>query len=392
MIEIVLFYFSLVNTAYVLGMGIAGHWYKRRPIPPATEHKRIAVLVPCYKEDGIILNTTAQFLGLDYPADSFDVIIIADSFRPATLEALTKTRAIVLPVTFTNSMKSKALNYAFDNLGKDYDIAVVADADNVFSKSFLSDINSLFQQGYEIVQAQRTAKNRDTPMAVLDGLSEAINNHQLRQAPNALGLSSALIGSGMSFPFHLLKEEMARIHTPVEDKALQIALVEKGHTIHYRKDILVFDEKVSTPEAYKNQRRRWIGGQYSMLKKNFFKAFGLLFKGNVNFFNIAFLQNFLPSRINSIIYLMFLCILFTFIQDDYAVTMRWWVLAGCYMLGLALSTPRRMYTLDLLRSLMIMPVIVLKTIQAIFLSRSATRTFIHTEHTTAEANLQENHD
>ncbi len=389
MIEIVLFAFSVLNTAYVLGMAIAGHFYKKKPIPPASGHKRIAVLVPCYKEDGIILNTTAQFLSQDYPSDYYDVIIIADSFRPATLDALAETRAIVIPVSFENSMKSKALNYAMNHLERDYDIAVVADADNILSKTFLSDINSLFEQGYEIIQAQRTAKNADTPMAVLDGLSEAINNHQLRQAPNALGLSSALIGSGMSFPFGLLKEEMAKINTPVEDKALQIALVAKGHTIYYRKDILVLDEKVATPEAYKNQRRRWIGGQYSMLKKNFFKSFRLLFKGNLNFFNIAFLQNFLPSRINSIIYLMILCIVFTFVPDDYSVTIRWWLVAGCYFLGLALSTPRHLYTMNLVRSLLIMPMIVLKTIQAIFLSRSATKSFIHTQHVSAEANLQE---
>lgn len=381
MIEILLFSFSLLNTAYVLSLAIAGHFYKKKPILPTSHFNRIAIFVPCYKEDQVIRITAEKFLNLAYPTDKYDVIIIADAFQQETLNILSNTRAIVFPVAFTNSMKCKAINYAFNHIQGQYDIAVIADADNVFEKSFLTDINSLFQQNHKIIQAQRVAKNSDTPMAVLDGLSEAINNHLFRQAPNALGLSSALIGSGMAFPFLLLKEEFAKINTPVEDKALQIALVENGYSILYQKDTLVFDEKVATPEAYKNQRRRWIGGQYSMLRKNFIKSFKLLLKGNINFFNIAFVQNFLPSRINSIIYLFLLSICITIIQHNSAITMRWWLLTGCYLIALALAVPKHMYSFKTLKALLLLPLVVLKTIQATFLSYNATKTFIHTQHT-----------
>ncbi len=392
MIEFLLFLFSLLNTAYVLGLAIAGHFYKKKTILPTPHYNRIAILVPCYKEDHVIRVTAEKFLNLDYPTEQYDVIIIADAFQQETLNILSKTRAVVLPVAFSNSMKCKAINYAFNHIEGKYDIAIIADADNVFAKSFLTDINSLFQQNYKIIQAQRVAKNSDTPMAVLDGLSEAINNHLFRQAPNALGLSSALIGSGMAFPYELLKKEFSKIHTPVEDKALQIALVEQGHSILYQKGTLVFDEKVASPEAYKNQRRRWIGGQYSMLRKNFLKSFRLLLKGNINFFNIAFIQNFLPSRINSIIYLFLLSIVFTIIQHNHTVMLRWWSLTSAYLIALALAVPKRMYSFDTLKALLLMPLVVLKTIQAIFLSYNATKTFIHTQHTTTEANSHKNQD
>lgn len=381
MVEILLFSLSLLNTTYVLGLAIAGHFYRKKTILPASYYNRIAIFVPCYKEDRVILITAEKFLNLAYPADKYDVIIIADAFQQETINVLNKTRAFVLPVAFTNSMKCKAINYAFNHIQEPYDIAVIADADNVFDKSFLTDINSLFQQNHKIIQAQRVAKNADTPMAVLDGLSEAINNHLFRQAPNALGLSSALIGSGMAFPYMLLKEEFSKIDTPVEDKALQIALVENGYSILYQKGTLVFDEKVATPEAYKNQRRRWIGGQYSMLRKNFIKSFKLLLKGNLNFFNIAFVQNFLPSRINSIIYLSLLSVFFSIIQHNSTIIMRWWLLTGCYMVALALAVPKHMYSLRTLKALLLMPLVVLKTIQATFLSYNATKTFIHTQHT-----------
>jgi len=185
----------------------------------------------------------------------------------------------------------------------------------------------------------------------------------------------------MAFPFGLLKKELSTIDSAVEDKALQVALVEKGHKIIYQKGTLVFDEKVDSPDAYKNQRRRWIAGQYDMLRKNFLKGFRLLLSGNLNFFNIAVCQNIFPSRINSIIALFLLSITFSLIfTEDKEVLIRWWSITSLYFLALALATPRHYYSLKLFKALTLMPVVIVKTIQAIFLSRNANKTFIHTEH------------
>lgn len=381
MIEIIFFIFFLINTIYVFILAIAGHFYHRIILVKQQTFNRIGIFVPSYKEDSVIVHTTIELLKCDYPESHFDVIVIADSLKMETLEQLKKTQAIVLPVSFEKSMKSRSLNFAFHAVNKNYDIAIIADADNLLARDFLQDINSLYNQGYSIIQAQRVAKNLSTPMAVLDGLSEAINNHLFRQGANALGLSSALIGSGMAFPFSLIKEELSKIDSAVEDKELQVALVERGHKITYQKGTLVFDEKVDTPEAYKNQRRRWIAGQYNTLQKNFIKSFKLLVKGNINYFNIAVCQNILPSRINSIISLFLLSITFSLIySQNYEVIARWWGLTFFYMLALALATPRLYYSLKLIKALALMPMVIIKTIQAIFLSRNANKTFIHTEH------------
>lgn len=381
MIELLLFIFFLLNTIYVLVLALAGHFYNR--ITPVNQQtfNRIAVFIPSYKEDSVIVHTATELLKVDYPESGFDVIVIADSLKPETLEQLKKTKAIVIPVSFEKSMKSRSLNFAFNAVDKNYEIAIIADADNILARNFLADINSLYNQGYRIIQAQRVAKNLNTPMAVLDGLSEAINNHLFRQGANALGLSSALIGSGMAFPFTLIKEELSKIDSAVEDKALQVALVEKGHKINYQKGTLVFDEKVDSPEAYKNQRRRWIAGQYDTLSRNFFKSFKLLMNGNINYFNIAVIQNILPSRINSIIALVLLSATFSLIySQNLEVIVRWWSITFFYFLALALATPRHYYSKKLFRAFALMPVVIIKTIQAIFLSRNANKTFIHTEH------------
>jgi len=392
MLEGILFVFFAINSIYVLSLSIAGHFYKRSSPKDPSTFRTIAILVPCYKEDKVIQHTTKLLLELDYPKESFDVVVLADSLKPETLASLQKTSAIVMKVEFEKSTKSKSLNFALEHLTRKYDIAMVADADNVFSSDLLKDVNRLHASGEEVIQFQRVAKNSGTPMAYLDGLSEAINNHLYRQSAQALGLSSALIGSGMAFSFDLLKKELGAIDSPVEDKALQIALAESGHKIRYRKGTLVYDEKVDSPEAYKNQRRRWIGGQYAMLGKHFFKGIKLLFRGNVDYFNLAVCHNLFPSRINTLLVLFILTPLFTilyFHQPD--VVLHWWGVTAIYLAALMMAIPRSYYSRKLIEAFLLLPQVIFKTIQAILQSRSGAKQFIHTEHnsTTVDSIYQE---
>lgn len=388
MVEILLFAFFAINTCYVCVLSLAGRFYVRRIVPAAPHYKKIAVLVPCYKEDVVILATARLLLTVDYPRACVDIIIIADSLQPDTLRELATLDVTVLPVTFSRSLKSRSLNYALQTLPNAYDIAVIADADNVLAHTFLRDVNNLYHAGHTIIQAQRIPKNRNTPMALLDGLSEGINNHLFRQGSNALGLSAALSGSGMSFPYSLLKESLAGIETTVEDKALQQVLAEKGHTIYYHKEMLLFDEKVESPEAYKRQRIRWIAGQYQMLRQNFFKGLKLLMLGNLNFFNIAVCHNLLPSRINSIIALFILSTVFTILYfAQPSIVLRWWAITLLYLLAIVHAIPRIFYSKNVLRSFMILPVVVVKTLQALILSTTRNKGFIHTSHKRTEVEL-----
>lgn len=381
MIELVIFILFSANTVFVLFFAVAGHFYKRKPVREETKFSTIAVLVPCYKEDVVIHYTVEQLLLLDYPREAFKVFVIADSLKPTTIAKLREQPIEVIEVQFERSMKSRSLNYALAHIKEPFDIALVVDADNVLCEDFLKQINSLFINGTKVIQGQRVAKNADTSMAVLDGLSESINNHLLRKSHSTVGLSSALIGSGMAFPFEYLKEVMADIDTPVEDKALQLAIVGRGDKIWYQEGAIIYDEKVTSTEAYKNQRRRWIAGQYQMLYANFGKAFRLLAKGNFDFFNMALGHNLLPSRINSLILLGGISLItLVFYFNTPEVWMRWVGMLFLYIVCLLISTPRRLYTKQLLYSMMRLPNVILRTIQAVFQSRGATKVFIHTSH------------
>lgn len=98
---------------YLLVLAVAGRWFYRRPASEAPPSSRIALLVPAYKEDGIIVSTAKNHLTLDYPKELFDVYIVADSFQPETIAELRSLPIHVLEVSFEKSTKSKALHQAF---------------------------------------------------------------------------------------------------------------------------------------------------------------------------------------------------------------------------------------------------------------------------------------
>ena len=207
-----LYIWFAINILYLLVYSLAS---RRRDLPlppPAKEHKRFAILIPAYREDAVIHECVHSCLEQDYPADCFDTVVISDRMQPETNASLAVLPVRLVEVHFEKSTKSKSLNAAMAAIGNDYDIALVLDADNVIPYDYLSDINDLFANPeVEIVQTHRSAKNLNNDMALLDAISEEINNTIFRLGHAKLGLSAALIGSGMAFRYDLFRDTMADI-------------------------------------------------------------------------------------------------------------------------------------------------------------------------------------
>ncbi|MEL6705171.1 MAG: glycosyltransferase, partial [Bacteroidota bacterium] len=159
---------------YLLVFALASR--RLRPTPPLRKPtQRLAVFIPAYKEDAVIVDVARQALDQSYPQELYEVIVIADSLQPATLAALDALPIQVVEVSFEKSTKAKALNAALSLLAaqkQTFDGAVVLDADNVMDRDALAHLAAYLdptQPGSaRVVQGQRVAKNLDTPMAKLD--------------------------------------------------------------------------------------------------------------------------------------------------------------------------------------------------------------------------------
>ena len=204
--DIILWFILAGSVAYVVFFAIISLFYEKEDhiaIHAAAFSNRMTkflILYPAYKEDKVIVNAVKQVLKQDYPKELYTVIVISDQMQPETNGQLNKLPITLLQPSFEKSSKAKAMQFAIDNVKEEFDDVVILDADNVVRPEFLSQLNVL-SCVYDAIQCHRCAKNANNDVAVLDGASEEINNTLFRKAHNRLGLSSALIGSGMCFKY-----------------------------------------------------------------------------------------------------------------------------------------------------------------------------------------------
>lgn len=302
---------------YQLVLAIASQVASRETFKPKTTQNKFLILVPAYKEDAVILESTQKNMALKYKyhRDLFDYVVIADGLKTETNQALRALGAKVHVVSFEKSTKVKALQSAMNKYNGGYDAIVVLDADNVVNLSFLRKANLYLNQGYCAIQGQRTAANTQTAMAILDGFSETANNAMLCKGANRLGLSSKLSGSGMVFTFDLFQSVVPQLEAIGGfDKEMELLLTRNEVHIKYAQDLILTDEKVASYEAYAKQRGRWLEAQYSFLKKEIKPAIHGLRQGKRDYFHKA-LQLALPPRALAPFALL-ICIIFGFYLSE----------------------------------------------------------------------------
>lgn len=381
-------YFTFV-TVYAVILSIAGKFYRTPSLNDKNEHSTFAVFIPAYKEDGVIVDVAKAALVQSYPKDKYSVIIIADSLKDETIELLRALPIIVIPVSFEKSTKVKSLNKALETLDVDFDYAVILDSDNVMDTDFLALMNKRFNNETRAIQGQRKAKNTETNMAFLDGLSEAINNHIYRQGTFAMGLSSSISGSGVAFEYNLLKSKLSAM-TSVGgfDRELEVILLNENISVSYFKEAIVYDEKVSNTTTFQHQRKRWMSSQFIYLRKYLLPGLKALFQGKFALFNSAVLRNIqLPRLINLGLLFFFAFVLF-FVQEylvlDYII---WPILFSLFTLSIILAVPKEYYTKELVKSIGTVPLIFFKMTILLFKLKGANKDFIHTPHTVTEEGL-----
>ncbi len=368
------------NVFYLLVFSIASRC--RKPAKPSVskDHKRFALLIAAYREDAVIMDTVQNCLAQDYPSDKFDVVVISDHMKPETNSRLAALPIILLQVDFEKSTNTKSLQAALKHLGRDeYDIALVIDADNIIPPSYLSEVNNAFAvANVQAVQTHRTAKNLNTNMAYLDAVSEEINNSIFRLGHVNLGMSAALIGSGMAFQYSLFYDAMMS-NTSVGgfDRVLEMKLLHQGVFIHYLPDTYVLDEKIQHTSGFYNQRRRWLSAQYYSLMEFAYHFIPALRLRKWDFCDKLFQQAALSRLL--LLGILFIIALFHTIFFP-PIAGKWWVLYALVNIALIIAIPSHLLRWRLMKAACIVPYSFILMFFNLFRLKEANKKFIHTEH------------
>lgn len=250
----------------------------------------IGIVISARNESRVIANLIDSVRASDYPQSMLKIFVVADNCTDNTAE-ICRNKGCIVFERFNQQQVGKgyALNYLFTKLhSEEYkDIVpeayIVLDADNTIKPNFITEINKVYDNGYEMVTSYRNSKNFGTNW-ITSGYGYWFL-HEARHLNNSrmiLHTSSTILGTGFLISSALVKEfNNWEFFMLTEDVQCTMEYVLKGGKIGYCDTAEVIDEQPETFKQSWKQRERWCKGYYQTLGKygfslvkNSFKNFG----------------------------------------------------------------------------------------------------------------------
>jgi cellulose synthase/poly-beta-1,6-N-acetylglucosamine synthase-like glycosyltransferase len=259
---------------------------------------RVAVLIPAYNEETVIVRTIRSVLNSDYK--NLHVIVIDDGSSDRTAEVAAEAYAQEIKtgrlqvLTKPNAGKAAALNYALERMHEEIYIGI--DADTVIAPDAISKLVSHFEDP-RIGAMAGNAKvgNRVNLWTRWQALEYITSQNFERRAldlfhvvtvvPGAIGAwRTAPVKAAGGYP----------LNTVAEDADLTMNLLEQGLRVDYEDRSLAFTEAPIDARGLMRQRFRWSFGTLQAVWKHRAafvrnKAMGLFALPNILIF-----QMFLP--------------------------------------------------------------------------------------------------
>lgn len=257
---------------WLLGLSMLALSARRRPLPlpPARRFCRFAVIVPAHNEETSIAGTIRSIRAVEYPADAFDVIVIADNCSDDTGAAARREGARVL-TRHNSDLRGKgyALRWCFDELqGSPYEAYAVVDADSTVSRNFLSVLKTYLLNGAEVIQCNDQVRPQAGAWS-----SEAIRfgfilyNFVRPMGRKVLGWSSGLRGNGMCFTPTVLRRVPWTAYSRAEDLEYSLHLALDGVRVVFAPDAVALATMTRDARLAESQRARWEGGRVPLLRR-----------------------------------------------------------------------------------------------------------------------------
>ena len=261
-----------LSAACLLLLAAAAALPGRRALPQPGRLRRFCILIPAHDEE---LNLGAVLAGLrrlDYPADRFAVVVIADNCTDGTARAARAGGAEVLErVDADRRGKGYALEWAVRQLLADarrFDAFVVMDADSLLNPAFLRQMNARLDGGAHAIQARYDVLNAwESWRTRLMTVALALAHHVKPLGRARLGLSDGLKGNGMCFSREAAERVPWSGESITEDMEHTLRLVRAGYRVEYAPEARVEAQMPTTGRQAASQRCRWEGGRWGLARR-----------------------------------------------------------------------------------------------------------------------------
>jgi cellulose synthase/poly-beta-1,6-N-acetylglucosamine synthase-like glycosyltransferase len=238
---------------------------RRRPSSPASS-PHTTVLVPAHNEQAVIEATLAS---LRAELDEYtSLLVVADNCEDDTPERAERAGArVVRRVDPTRRGKGYAIEFGLNELAKaPPDIVVIVDADCRVEPGSIGILARRAHATGRPVQAEYLIlPPRLDPKTAVNALAFLIKNRVRPLGLSRLGLPCQLTGSGMAFPWDVIRKAPPGGAYLVEDMLMGLELARLGSPPLFCPEARIRSELPTREQAQQGQRRRWEHGHLATL-------------------------------------------------------------------------------------------------------------------------------
>lgn len=239
---------------------------KKTPTAPAS-HPLCAVLVPAHDEEAGLARTLYAILPQLAPGDR--LVVVADNCTDETADVARSCGATVLErIDSTRRGKGFALDHGVRWLEQSPpDVVVIVDADCLVEERALTRLVEAAAatgrpaQAAYLMEPPPRPRHQDQVSAFAVQYKNVVRPLGLRR----LGLPCLLTGTGMAFPWPLLRDAALAHDNIVEDMQLGIDLAATGWPPRFCPEARVYGVLPSVPKGSADQRTRWEHGHLRTL-------------------------------------------------------------------------------------------------------------------------------
>lgn len=254
---------ALVLAAEVL----ASFLPRRRVLPRRGPRPTVAVLVPAHDEEAGIADCLAALLPQLAPGDR--LLVIADNCRDGTARVAAAAGAqVVVREDPSRRGKGHALAFGVDALAASPpEVVIVVDADCRAEQGAVECLAVASAGSGCPVQADYAMEPpKDAgPRQRLAALAWTVRNQARALGLARLGLPCQLMGSGMAFPWTVIRRAPLDTAHLVEDVMVGLALARDGMAPKFCPEARVRSKFPATEEGLRSQRRRWEHGHLGLM-------------------------------------------------------------------------------------------------------------------------------
>ena len=238
--------------------------FRKRATPPGPFAPQVAVLVPAYNEETVIVRTVRSVLRSDYPY--LRVIVIDDGSSDATYTVVREAYRAeiaagrVTVLTKPNAGKAEALNFAIEQIEEAFYVGI--DADTVIAQDAISRLVCHFaDERVGAVAGNAKVGNRVNLWTRWQALEYITSQNFERRALDLFNVVTVVPGAIGAWRTDAVRRGGCYpVNTVAEDADLTMNLLEQNYKVIYEDRALAFTEAPVTARGLMRQRFRWSFG------------------------------------------------------------------------------------------------------------------------------------